>query len=79
MRVSFNDSEVGGCFGGEDGGEFGGDAAEGDALVAGGEGVFECGEAYTGAGTEEGNGFGVRGHCGGCLVVLWRCKGRIAM
>ena len=42
MGVTFDDLQVRVCFGGEDGGEFGGGAAEGNALVAGGEGVLEC-------------------------------------
>ena len=41
MRVALDHAEVGGFVGGEDGCEFGGVAAEGDAVVAGGEGVFE--------------------------------------
>ena len=42
MSVTFDNLKVWGCFGGEDRGKFGGDTAEGDALVAGSEGMFEC-------------------------------------
>ena len=69
MRVTLDDLEVGRFRGREDGGQFGWDAAEGDALVAGGEGVFECCEADAGAGAEEGDGFGVGGHGGNFLMM----------
>lgn len=79
MRITLDNLKVWGCLGREDGRKLGWSTAEGDAPVACGEGVLECREAYTGTGAEECNGLAVRGHCGGCLIVLRRCKGRMAM
>ena len=80
VRVSLDDFEVGRPFGREDGGQFGWDAAEGDAPVACGEGVFEGGEADAGAGAEKCDGLGVSGHFGGLVddALLWRCGYGIA-
>ena len=79
VRITLDNLKIWCCLGREDGRKLGWGTAESDAPVACREGVLECREANTCTGAEECNGLAVRGHCGGCLIVLWRCKGRIAM
>ena len=79
VRITLYNLKIWGCLGREDGRKLGWDTAEGDAPVACREGALECREAYTGTGSEECNGLAVRGHCSCCLIVFWRCKGRIAV
>ena len=71
VRITLDNLKVWGCLEREDGRKLGWDTAEGDALVACGEGVLECRETYTGTGAEECNGLAVRGHYGSFLIVLW--------